>query len=37
MQEIKEATLVFQLKELELMSEGLPCEANFLNSILWVN
>lgn len=37
MKDIKDATLVFQLKELEHMTEGLPVDANILNALLWVN
>lgn len=36
MKDIKDACLIFHLREQELMSEGVPCNAMEINNLLWV-
>ncbi|CAD8169159.1 unnamed protein product [Paramecium pentaurelia] len=35
MKDIKDACLIFHLREQELMSEGVPCNATEINNLLW--
>ena len=37
MSEIKDAVLIFNLKELENVTTGLPYDKEMLNQLLWVN